>query len=463
MTDTSTDVFWEDNFARDDSTTLGGDWTGTGDLQIINNSMRQSTGSVAKATLTVPATTAAAQLTGDYAVTAKVSCDDDDTARKGRIMLRYADSLQDGYSVGLEWDGTGASEVLTLQIFKTTGGTTTAVGDSATVTTEANLVDDSHIDVIQNIGAAIYDTVDGVVIQAFFNDEQRPRLEYTDRKYPTWKQSGSIGFEFVDSDAGVNGHVFLHGFRVVALVDTEEAFEVNPRLHTLGYMRDRVRERSLRDSQSNYDTAAFTQFINECNQELHAYLVNPPWMIETYRFQMVSGNTQYELPRNTRTIDDIIYDVGNQLPLQVLDLQQWRRLGFTDTTGQPELFYMAGYGRGGGPVIKPYPRPSEGATFEAILRKSPAQLINDDDIPELPEEFCDALIWGAVHLYTLRDSDRSHMNAAMVKWEQWKRRIKRSVNRSEHIAQQGNAVHAFMQRGGKRTVIQNARYGIRRH
>lgn len=457
MTDRSTDVFWEDSFARDDSTALGNDWSGEGDIQILDEVARQSSGSIAEGKLTVAATTAASGLNSDYFIVTKVSCADDTSARTGRILLRFSDSDTDGYMVGLKWE----VNVLTLEIVKTVADTSTVL-TSEVVTTDANTVSDTFDDILQLLGAAIYDTVDGVVIQAFFNDEQRPMLEWTDREHPNYKQSGNIGFEFGDNDASVAGHVYLHSFRVVALVDEQESNEVVPRRYTAGFLRDRMRERATRDSRSSLDGSAFLEFVNEANQELHSELVNPPWLNETYRFKMSNGDVSYELPPNTITIDEIVYDVDNQNPLQIIDEQQWRRLGFTDTTGQPDLFYLTGYGRGGGPVIKPYPRPTEDSTFEVVLKKAPNILIDDNDVPELPDHFCAALIEGALCIYSLRNTDRTLLFAAERRWNDWKRRIKRSIAKSTTLREHGRVVHSFRQRGGTRTAIQNARYGIRR-
>lgn len=457
----STDIFWEDQFDREDSTDLANNWTvSAGALQIVNGAVQQSgAGATNTSQAYITGTTAAASLGADYGVSVRLSCDDATTARQGLILLRRDGT--DGYLVGLEWDDTGAAEALTLKIIKRTGASDTTLA-SVDVTAEMNTSSSSFDNVIQLVGAYIYDDVDGVQIDAFFNDEERPRLSATDNVYPNFKQGGAIGLEFQDNDVGVDGHVMLHGIRVVGLQDRSEKGQVIAAQYTAGYLRNRLREMALRDSHSRLDDATFLQLINEANQELHAELVRAPWLTEIYEFSLVANEEAHELPADTSSIGSEVWDTSSQRALQVISFQQFRAMGRTENAGVPEVFYLGGYGDAGGMNLRPYPKASGNRSYTVARYRQPRILVNDEDIPDLPQELCTALLWGGLFYYTLRDSDRSHMQMANAKWEMWKSRVKKY--RDKHEAMSGRVVvkHAFNRGPRIKSVLETARYGVRR-
>lgn len=460
MSEQSSGMFFEDQFTRADSTDLANNWTlGSGDLQIINGAVQQSSSSAATTELYQAATTAAASLGPDYAVSARVSCDDASTARAGYIHLRKDGT--DGYLVGLHWDETGAAQVLTLNILKSVAGSRTTLA-TLDVTAEMNAVSDNFDDVIQLVGANIYDDSDGVVIDAFFNDEERVRLTATDNVYPNFKQAGSFGFEFQDADAGVAGHVMLHGIRILGLIDRNEEYDVIPAQYTAGKLRDSLREKCLRDSDSRLQPQYFMDLINEASQELHADIVRAPWLTELYEFQMAANADTHELPADTASIGSEVWAVTNQLALPVLNLQQFRALGRSTSAGTPDVFYLAGYGPRNGMLLRCYSKTNVAINYSVPRFKTPRILVNDSDIPELPQELCPGLIWIALHYYTMRDSDRSHMNMAAMKAEQWKQRIQRYINKHETLSARPVVKHGFHRGNHIKSVLETARYGVRR-
>lgn len=460
MAEQSTDLFWEDQFSRADSTDLANNWTlASGDLQIINGAVQQSSSSVATTQLYQAATTAAPSIGADYAVSARLSCDDATTARAGYIILRRDGT--DCYLVGLVWDDTGTAEVLELRIVKSVAAVRTTLA-TLDVTAEMNTASSSFDDVIQLVGADIYDDVDGVTINAYFNDEERVRLTATDTSYPNFKQSGSFGLEFQDDDAAVAGHVMLHGIRILGLVDRNEAYDVVPAKYTAGYIRDRVRTMALRDSNSQLETTLFMDLVNECNQELHAEIGRTPWLTELFSFQVGAAATTYELPTDTASLGSEVWEVSNNRAIPILNTQQFRATGKTDSAGVPDAFYVAGYGPRNGMLLRPHPHPSIATNYEVVRFKSPRILQNDSDIPELPQELCPALIWGALHYYTMRDSDRTHMNMAAAKWSEWKSRVQRYINKRETMTERPVVKHGFRRNSSVRTVLETARYGVRR-
>lgn len=460
MSEQSSDLFWEDQFSRADSTDLANNWTiASGDLQIINGAVQQSSSAVATAQVYQAVTTAASGMGADYAVSVRLSCDDATTVRAGYILLRRDGT--DCYLVGLEWDDTGASEALELQILKSVAGTRTELA-TLDVTAEMNTASASFDNVIQLLGANIYDDVDGVVIEAFFNDEERVRLTATDNVFPNFKQAGSFGLEFQDTDAGVAGHVMLHGIRILGLVDRNEAYDVIPAQYTAGKLRDSLREKCLRDSDSRLQPTYFMDLINEANQEVHADIVRAPWLTEIYAFQMGAGMDSHELPADTASIGSEVWDVAHQRGLPILNMAQFRAIGRSTQAGRPDVFYMAGVGPRNGPLLRCYSKTDIAINYSVPRFKVPRILSNDSDIPELPQELCPGLIWIALDYYTMRDSDRSHMNMAALKANEWKRRIQRYINKQETLSGRPVVKHGFHRGSNIKSVLETARYGVRR-
>lgn len=420
MTDRANDRFWEDNFARDDSTTVGNNWSTSGAVQIVNQTLRQSgASSTATAYATIPVATAAAGCGSAYEVGATIACDSDSSSRSGTLLLRLNGDIAtgDGYGVTL----TFASDVLTLKIRKLTSGTWSTL-TSVDVSAEANLISSSYDSIIQRLIGRIYDQEGVVLIEALFENEQKPRLSWTDQTYPLWRAAGTTGIYFEDNDNGVNGHIFVDSFALASLSETDDDHLPSVPLYTFGDAKKIVKERCLRDSSSSMSDSTFGDYLNEAIKELCAKVPSAWWWEETYDFQVAASQTEIMLPSKFRLCDDFVYDGTSNRPIPIVRERDYRstRTQYNLTVvGSVLGFRLAGRSPMGGILLKPYPTPASSANYSITAWRSPRVMTRDEDVPDLPEDLQPGWIWAAVSLYALKDSDRTHAVLSENKKKEW--------------------------------------------
>ena len=176
--------------------------------------------------------------------------------------------------------------------------------------------------------------------------------------------------------------------------------------------------------------------MNEALQEVSSYVGRAYWWEDLYRWTWASGKTETELPADTAYLDDVIWDIGSGTQYNLFPEESFRRSTATNSSGTATVFRWAASGPSGGPVIRAWQTPAADTTYEVRRFRTPRVMVNPSDIPDLPQEFAAALAWGAVAMYSFRDSDRTHIRAASARWENWLRRIRREAQRRMTMANQ---------------------------
>lgn len=417
---TSTERYFQDLFDRADASDIGNGWTISGALQIVNQQLRQSgAGATATAYATIPVVNAAAGCGANKEVLIAVCADTDTSSRSITILLRLSGDVAtgDGYGITLTW----LVDVMTLKIRKLTGGVW-ATQDSVVVTTLAATSSASFDGVLQRLGGRIYDKDGLVIIEAIFENEESPILSWTDNVNPLWKAAGSTGLFFEDNDNGVDGHVFVSEFNLKSLAQASNNILPEVPFYTFGQMQRMVKERCVRDSSSSLSNSVFADYLNEALKDLCAFVPCPPWWEETHQFQIGSGQEEVMMPAKFYHVDDNAYDTVNGRPVPIIRDREYRsshsRLTLS-VTGQVLGFRRVGVSPMGGILFQAYPTPSSAHEFRITGWRRPATMVNDDDIPDLPEELVPGLIWAAVSLYTMLDSDRTHAVLADNRKKEW--------------------------------------------
>ena len=450
------EAYFDDDFSRADNTDIANGWStnGGGDPQIINQAVRQgTTASVAQVAVFRTATSAASEIGSDYIVQAVVACDDDTTARAANIAMRADFANNDGYLVRLTWE----TDVMTLRAIKLVGGADTILG-TIVVTDYANTASSSFDDQFQNLRVQIYDEDESVKIEVKLNDEADPVLSATDNSYPQFRAPGSFGVIFDDNDAGVAGHVFLNSIAIQAIQAVQGDYSVQPRHWTFGRIVDHAKALSTRDSNSHIDTSEFKIMVNAAMQEMYEYANRPRWSEDIITFKTKIGVTDYELPADVVYYDDVLHDTVQQNTIDIVDSAKFRRNVTTDSSGTPYECYETGVGVNGGPVLKMYPSPSEARSYTLKVSKSPRYLEDDDEIPDVPQNLCHWLCWGAIFLYSSRDSDRTHIRMAGQRWGQGLKAA-RSQSRRLGSSAKFQITHGLGRRNHNDYEL--SRYGIR--
>lgn len=90
----------------------------------------------------------------------------------------------------------------------------------------------------------------------------------------------------------------------------------------------------------------------------------------------------------------------------------WRRtfdIG-AQHTGRPGYFSVSPAGE-----LCVGPAPDQAYTIRGLYRKGPQELVNDDDVPEMPERFHDLIAYGGLLLLAEHDEAQLHIGVAMAR------------------------------------------------
>lgn len=456
---TATEAFFEDEFDRADNTDVANGWTFDGELQIINETVTQGTGAsvIASAKLIRTATSAGSEIGADYVVQAILSVDADTTDPAGTVMLRWNSDTNDGYGCRLLWEDDAGTEKLTLQIRKSVAGTPSTL-TSLDVTSFANTSSDSYDDVFQNLRVAIRDEDEAVIIEAKLNDEAEPLLTYEDRVYPQFRSGGSFGLIYED-EVGVAGHVFLKSIAIQSIQETQGDYSVQPVYWTFGRIVTQAIAESTRDSNSHIDDETFKVWVNGAIQEMWEYAHRPSWGDDIIQFKTKANVEDYELPPEVYYYADVLRDTTQQYNVDIVPTSQFRRSNANTTSGTPYEAYEVGKGPNDGIMLRLYPKPSATRTYTLEVSKAPRYLTEDDQIPDVPQNLCHWISWGAVMRYSGRDSDRTHINFAAGTWREGLKAARRQARRASSSSK------FIIGSGLKRRTwndYERSRYGLRR-
>lgn len=424
------EAYFIDDFARADNADVANGWTFNGDLQIINQTVRQNGASaVDQVKLVRNVSSAGSEIGAEYAVQVIAACDDDTVARAVNLFLRADTAGSDGYLVRMTWE----TDVLTLRVAKLVGGADTVLG-TVVATTYANLSSASFDSVFQSLTARIYDEDESVKIEVKLNDEADPVLSVTDNSYPQFRAKGQFGVIIDDNDVGVAGHIFINSIAIQAISEVQGAYSLQPRYWTFGRILKQAIAESTRDSNSHIDDETFKMWVNAAMQEMYEYAHRPRWGESIFTFKTKAGTQDYELPNNVIYYDDVLHDTAQAGAINVVPPATFRRNVTTTSSGTPYEAYEVGVGPNGGVLLRLYPNPSEARTYTIRVSGTPRYLENDDDTPDVPQSLCQWISWGVVVRYSGRDSDRTHIRHAGQMWSQGLKMARRQSNRSTAAA-----------------------------
>lgn len=449
------EAYFEEDFARDDNTEIGNGWTtnGGGNPQIINQAVRQgSSGAASQVAVFRTVASAASEIGNEYAIQAVLACDDDTAARAANIVMRGDIGNNDGYLVRLTWE----TDTLLLRIVKLVSNVSTVLG-TISVVDYANLSSDSFDSVFQNLRVQIYDEDESVKIEAKFNDEADPVLSVTDNSYPQFHAAGQFGVIFDDNDT--EGHVTLSSIAIQAVQAVQGDNSVQPRQWTFGRIVDHAVALSTRDSNSKINREEFKTMVNASIQEMYEHCKRPRWAEDIITFKVKTGVQDYELPADVVHYDDVLHDTVQQNTIDIVPAAKFRRNVTTTSSGTPYEAYERGVGINGGPVLRMHPNPSEARTYTLKVSKSPRYLEDDQEIPDVPQNLCHWLSWGAIFLYSSRDSDRTHIRMAGQRWGQG---LKAARIQTRMAAASGKFTITTGLGRRNRNDYEQSRYGLRR-
>jgi len=418
----NTPTYFQDLFDRADNTDAGNGWTLTGDLQIVDQTLRQPASSATAGTNARAINTSAgagSSIGPNAAFGIEVACDDDSTARDISILARGGFdevNTDDYYGLLLQWSST----VATLKIVKSVAGSSTT-GATLVVTSEMNTnVNGIYDSIYQNLMMVVRTTPSGVTIDGYLNNEAAPIITYTDQLDPTWKAQNFFGLRFHDDDFHVAGHVIVREFWAESLKDTTDAEIHEPGFWNFGELKSACREFALRDSNSLINADKWGTFVNMALEEYLVSIGQHDATEKTVAFKIAASATEVELPPWVEATNGFVYETAKQETYGVITERAFVENYDDRSSGSPYLFRLSGRGPSGGLLLKPYPIPTAALSCEILAYGSAHRMIEDEDVPAIPQGECPAIVWGAVYYYAAQDNDRSKMIMAERRWEKWK-------------------------------------------
>lgn len=290
---------------------------------------------------------------------------------------------------------------------------------------------------------------DEVILEVYLNDRNlnQARLVYTDRQDPLWGAIELPGFEFLS--ATLNNQVSgLSAYDINALsllrcglfsaetfLDVRRPVRVTPgSFYTYREVTNRVILLVEKDGDAKYNatTGAQTKFTNYLGfvLEAEADIIRKEgywdWLKRSEKIYLIAGQSDYELPEDLGFLEMIRPGNWNSVPLVQADRYTFQNRigGVGANNGRPTFFTIQESGPNSRPVVRFFPFPG----VDQIPDRSDAPFVYVDyyarqlrpdepdvQIPFIPQQHMDVLIWGAAaHALVLDTDDANSQRVAQV-------------------------------------------------
>lgn len=164
-------------------------------------------------------------------------------------------------------------------------------------------------------------------------------------------------------------------------------------------LSDTVTRVQTRIKDTGFSSTTIKQFIDDAQNDIfNEYRL--PFMEATQDYTLVAGAADITngsgLPANfVQAIDLVVTTAGREYRIPFKDVKEldWTNPNPTSTTAYPANFPQFAYKYG--TTIRVYPAPDQAYTVTLRYYKRPAELDDDADVPDIPQEFRELLVVGA--------------------------------------------------------------------
>lgn len=287
---------------------------------------------------------------------------------------------------------------------------------------------------------------DEVVLDVYLNDRNlnQPILSYTDKQDPLWGDIGLPGFEFLSatltsqphtvSPFDVSGLSLLRCglFSAETFLDVRKPLQVTPgSFFTYREVTNRVITLVEKDGDAKYNASTngttkfntYLQFVLEAEADIIRSEGYFEWLKRAATIYLSECQSDYELPDDLGELEFI--RPGNWIGTPLAQTDKWtfnQRLGAgLATEGQPSFFCVQENGPNSRPVVRFFPYPGIGQIPDRtqapyVIVEYYARQIRPDEpdvqIPFIPQQHMDVLIYGAAAHALILDTDEA--NAARM-------------------------------------------------
>lgn len=277
---------------------------------------------------------------------------------------------------------------------------------------------DSH-----NIIMKVRDNERGAQIDVYVDSEVIPTLTIVDRA--NMRPNGTLsGFGLLDTNATQNISIteFLSYVLKSAII---KAIRPPIRLLSLGDLVNMCSYRLDRSGNSQFPGPAMVDFINFAIDEIYNELTPWQWAYRTMAVP-VPANTQYlELPAYVAMLYDVVDQTfGYQLSkVKPQDLNRVDPL--RNRSGNACSFTTVGRGDFGNLIVELSPVLNTDTMFVLPYYAKPVPLEEYSDIPLIPTQWLEIVVYGALKRGGQYDTDQTFFKNTVGSWERMMNRMKR--------------------------------------
>lgn len=305
-----------------------------------------------------------------------------------------------------------------------------------------------------------------VILDVYLNDRNlnQSKLSYTDRVDPLWGATGVPGFEFLSgtnatqpagtSPFSLTGLALLRCgiFSCETITDIRRPTHVFPgtqftytrvvnRVITLVEKDGDAKYNATTGAQTKFDT--YLQFVMEAEAEIIREEGYWQWLFREEKIYLKNSVDSYEMPANFGELSYIRPGNWQGRPLnEVQPIEFYRYLqGVTQSGGAPRVFMRKGYGPNNQTEVQVYPVPLIASMVETDANEDPYMVVGyyarqlfpyepDTQIPFVPQEDIDVLIYCAAAHALILDTDMENAQAMAAMYMKKSQNLRRKNNRN---------------------------------
>lgn len=396
-----------------------------------------------------------------------------------------------GYGLRVTFPRSGANPILKIVKFTPTklppgiGAPSSSEVDGAIVLTSGTLSEANlHVDEngnyrgeVQDMRMRIRRADNEVIVEAYLNDRNlnTPILSYTDRQNPLWGEKGLPGFEFLSavsatqpsgsSPFSLQGipllvcHLWsvetIKDFRRPAVVAPRNVFtysKVTERVITLVEKNGDAKYNATVNGQTKLDT--YLNFVLECEADIIRTEGYWHWLYRESRVYLEFDRQDYEMPEDVGLIEIVRPGNWNNVPLREVTPMEFRNrlAGVQRTGGRPTIFTVTEESVNNRKRLRVFPVPTQSAPINTVTlqgqtnpedaflvieyfarRLHPSE--PDVQLPYVPQENIDVLIYGATAHALLLDTDPQNAQAFAAVYNNKRMALRRENNRKASTRQ----------------------------
>lgn len=194
--------------------------------------------------------------------------------------------------------------------------------------------------------------------------------------------------------------------------------------YTLAGVRNRVIIDKLDDE--DFDPQVVDNFINDAQRDIFSEYTLP-FTEKIFTGNLPAGATMFQLPSDVSSLQAFLVTDGEGRSRDIMNYF----MSFSEFNGiypvpsVNEAGYIHRWTMYGGKMIVSRPVPAD-YDMTLYYNKVPATLTDDVQVPELPEEFEEALVLGAFYRVQLREGDSDE---ALLTKAEYQRKLEQMVSR----------------------------------